>query len=80
MGGIINFDSNTIIKTLDYLVIAIFAVSVISGFVKGMFKTTYNLIVFIGLMLLGWFLMPAIIEFVLDYNFSSFNLSINGSA
>ncbi|MDD2493050.1 MAG: hypothetical protein PHY83_03825 [Bacilli bacterium] len=80
MGGIINLDSSTIIKTLDYLVIAIFAISVISGFVKGMFKTTYNLIVFIGLMLLGWFLMPAIIEFLLDYNFSSFNLSINGSA
>ena len=55
MGGIINLDSSTIIKTLDYLVIAIFAISVISGFVKGMFKTTYNLIVFIGLMLLGWF-------------------------
>lgn len=78
MGGIINFDSSTIIKALDYVVIAIFALSVISGFIKGMFRTTYNLIVFVGLMLLGWFLMPAIIEFVLDYNFSSFNLNLNG--
>ena len=75
----VNFDSITLLKALDYFVLSIFAICIISGFVKGMFRTTYNLVVFVGLILLGWFLMPAIIEFILDYDFSFLNLTINGS-
>ena len=75
----VNFDSITLLKALDYFVLSIFAICIISGFVKGMFRTTYNLVVFVGSILLGWFLMPAIIEFILDYDFSFLNLTINGS-
>lgn len=78
MSRILEMDSATIISFLDYVVIGILALCVLSGFIKGMFRSVYNLIIFVGLMLLGWFLMPAIVNFALDYNVSSFNLNISG--
>lgn len=48
------------------------------GFLRGMFKSTYTLVVNIGLILLGWFLSPIFVRLVLNYDLSTYGLRYNG--
>jgi len=72
----INYES--MVNYLNYGVLAILVLGVIFGFFKGLFKSVYNLIVFVGLLLIGWFMSPIFIRVLMNYDVSSFGFEFQG--
>lgn len=73
-------DMSNLSQYIDYVVIGVIALGLLGGFIKGMFKSVYNLIVFVGLVLVGWIMMPKMVDFLLDYNISQYNFNFQGVA
>ncbi len=59
-------DVTSIINYLDIAFITILILGCIIGFCRGMFKSTYNFIVFIVLIISGWFLSKMFVNTILD--------------
>ncbi|MFA7436242.1 MAG: CvpA family protein [Bacilli bacterium] len=73
-----NLDYEALMSYFNYSIIAILVLGVIFGFFKGTFKSVYNLIVFVVLLLIGWFLSPVFSNMIINYDLSSFNLEFGG--
>ncbi len=65
------FDPAELMNYFNYVVLAILALGVLGGFLAGMFKSIYKLIVFVVLLLIGWFLSPYIVSYLLAFDISS---------
>lgn len=60
-------------------VIAIIALGALIGFIRGAFKSIYSLIIFVGLLVLGWFLTPLIAKAIMNFDLSTiYPLQIDG--
>jgi len=64
-----------LINYMNYLVIALIVSSALFGFKRGIFKSTYKFIVFIVLLLTGWFISPLIVNKMMYQDISAYNLS-----
>lgn len=64
------------IQYTNYAFIAILAIGALMGLWRGLFKSIYYLVVFVGMALLAWFVLsPLIIDSLLDWNL---NITISG--
>lgn len=61
-------DIQTIVSYLDIAFIAILVLGGLIGFKRGIFKSTYSLVVFVVLVALGWILSKSFINILLDFN------------
>ena len=67
-------DIQTIVSYLDIAFIAILVLGGLIGFKRGIFKSTYSLIVFVVLITFGWILSKSFVNVILD---ASVNLHTN---
>lgn len=74
-----NFNFDSIIQYFDIGIIAILVSGALFGFLKGLFKSSYNLLVFSALLITGWFLSPIIVRSIFDFDISEyFTVTIDG--
>ena len=66
------------VSYFNYGIIAMLVLAVIFGFFKGIFKSVYNLIVFVALILIGWLLSPLFANVLLNQDISSFGFEFDG--
>ena len=66
-------DIQTIVSYLDIAFIAILVLGGLIGFKRGIFKSTYSLIVFVVLITFGWILSKSFVNVILD---ASVNMSL----
>ena len=72
----IDVNQITLFLNLGFAVlIALFA---LIGFIRGTYKSTIYFAVTIVILIGGWLMIPALTNFILGYDLSSFNLSFNG--
>lgn len=68
-------DVASIVSYLDIAFIVLLALGGLIGFCRGMFKSTYNFIVFIVLIISGWILSKLFVNIILDLKL---NITISG--
>ncbi len=74
-----NFDITQISTYFNYAILIMIGLGALGGFLAGMFKSVYNFCVFLGLLLLGWFLSPLLTTYLMDFDISSvYPLNISG--
>ncbi len=59
-----------LILYFNVAVIAIIGLGALIGFARGAFKSIYSFIVFVGLLVLGWFLTPIIAKAMMNFDLS----------
>ena len=64
-----NFDS--LLNSFDFAIIIMLALGALFGFLRGLFKSAYKLLVFLILLAAGWFLSPIIVRYLMDFDISS---------
>ncbi|HBP25717.1 MAG TPA: hypothetical protein DD618_02035, partial [Acholeplasmatales bacterium] len=66
-----NFDITQISTYFNYAILIMLGLGALGGFLAGMFKSVYNFCVFLGLLLIGWFLSPILTNFLMAFDISS---------
>lgn len=59
-----------LILYFNIAVIAIIVLGALIGLIRGAFKSIYSLVIFVGLLVLGWFLTPIIAKAIMNYDLS----------
>lgn len=74
-----NMDYEAIISYFNYGILGIIVLGTLLGFLKGLFKSVYNLAVFVGLLLIGWLISPMVARAIINFDISSYGLDLGGT-
>ena len=65
-------DYQTLMEYFNIGIIAIIGLGALGGFFSGFFKSSYRLIVFVAMLLIGWFISPIFVRMMLTYDVSQY--------
>ena len=65
-----------LLNYFNYAIIAIIALGALGGFLKGTYKSTYHIITSFIIIIIGWLASDKIIDFILTFDLSSYNIAI----
>ena len=79
MLDVLPFAPELILQYFDLVILGIVLLCALVGFIRGTYKSTYYFIVTLVIFLVSWFLFDPIAKAILNFDMSSFNISIDGT-